>query len=109
MVFEPYLAGERASIDQRGAAFTVLTRATTREQMLEAVIESLGRASAERLTLLALNEVKIRRKAVVSGGSEDGIFHCDWPDRWTFEAADEATLRGPADLPPRGHWSRVTR
>jgi xylulokinase len=101
--FEPYLAGDRASIDQRRAAFTGLTLATTREQMLEAVIESLVRASADRLALLELNGVKILRQVVVSGGSQDRldeIFHRDWPGRWTFKAEDEATLRGLALLPP---------
>ena len=104
VVFEPYLAGERASIEQRRAAFTGLTLATTREQMLGAVIESLVRASADRLALLELNGVKIRRRVVVSGGSQDRldeIFHRDWPGRWTFEAEDEATLRGLAMLVPK--------
>jgi xylulokinase len=102
--FEPYLAGERASIEQRRAAFTGLTLATTREQMLEAVIESLVRASADRLALLEVNDVGIRRRVVVSGGSQDRldeIFHRDWPGRWTFKAEDEATLRGLALLPPK--------
>jgi len=102
--FEPYLAGERTSIDQRRAAFTGLTLATTREKMLEAVIESLVRASADRLALLEVNDVKIRRRVVVSGGSQDRldeIFHRDWPGRWTFRAEDEATLRGLALLAPK--------
>src|SRR3712207_6984137 len=51
------LAGERASIEQRRAAFTGLTLATTREQMLEAVIESLVHASADRFALLKVNSV----------------------------------------------------
>jgi xylulokinase len=104
VAFEPYLAGERASIEQRRAAFTGLTLATTREQMLGAVIDSLVRASADRLALLELNGVKIRRRVVVSGGSQDrldDIFHRDWPGRWTFRSEDEATLRGLALLPPR--------
>ena len=72
--------------------------------MLEAVIESLVRASADRLALLEVNDVKIRRKVVVSGGSQDRldeIFHRDWPGRWTFRAEDEATLRGLALLAPK--------
>jgi len=104
VTFEPYLAGERASIEQRRASFTGLTLATTREQMLEAVIESLVKASADRLGLLAVNDVKILRRVVVSGGSQDRldeIFHRDWPGRWTFKAEDEATLRGLGALVPR--------
>jgi len=88
----------RALGDARHAA--VLTR----EQMLEAVIESLVRASADRLALLEVNDVKIRRRVVVSGGSQDRldeIFHRDWPGRWSFRAEDEATLRGLALLVPK--------
>jgi xylulokinase len=102
--FEPYLAGERTSIDQRRASFTGLTLATRREEMLEAIIESLVAASAARLALLDQNGVRIRRTVVVSGGSVDRldeIFHRDWPGRWTFKAEDEATLRGLALLAPR--------
>ena len=53
MRFEPYMAGERTSIEQRQGAFTGLTLASTRTQLLSAVIEGLTRASAERLPLLA--------------------------------------------------------
>jgi sugar (pentulose or hexulose) kinase len=102
--FEPYLAGERTSIDQRRAAFTGLTLSSTREEMLEAIIESLVAASAARLALLDQGGVKIRRTVVVSGGAQDRldeIFHRDWPGRWTFKSEDEATLRGLALLTPR--------
>jgi xylulokinase len=104
VTFEPYLAGERTSIEQRRGAFTNLTLATTREQMLQAVIESLVSASAARLALLDTGAVKISRKVVVSGGAGDRLdelFHRDWPGRWTFRAEDEATLRGLGRLVPR--------
>jgi xylulokinase len=104
VTFEPYLAGERTSIEQRRGAFTGLTLATTRDQMLEAVIESLVKASAARLALLDTGDVKILRRVVVSGGAQDRLdelFHRDWPGRWTFHAEDEATLRGLGKLVPR--------
>ena len=104
VAFEPYLAGERTSIEQRRGAFTGLTLATTREEMLAAVIESIVQASAQRLTLLDTGQVKIRRRVVVSGGQQDRLdelFHRDWPGRWTFHAEDEATLRGLGKLVPR--------
>ena len=104
VTFEPYLAGERASIEQRRAAFTGLTLATTREQMLEAVIESLIEASVQRLSFLDTGDMKILRTVVVSGGAQDRLdelLHRDWPGRWTFRAEDEATLRGLALLVPR--------
>jgi xylulokinase len=96
--FDPYLAGERTSVEQRQGAFTGLTLATTREQMLAAMIDALAKASAERLTLLEQqNDVKISRRVVVSGGREDRLdklFHRDWPKDYTFKAEVEATLRG---------------
>ena len=104
VAFEPYLAGERTSIEQRRGAFTGLTLATTRTEMLAAVLEALVKASAARLALLDTGDVKILRKVVVSGGAQDRLdelFHRDWPGRWTFRAEDEATLRGLASLVPR--------
>jgi xylulokinase len=104
VAFEPYLAGERTSIEQRRGAFTGLTLATTRHEMLAAVLEALVKASAERLALLDTGDVRILRTVVVSGGARDRLdelFHRDWPGRWTFRAEDEATLRGLARLVPR--------
>ena len=104
VTFEPYLAGERTSIEQRRGAFNGLTLATTRQQMLAAVIESLVKASAARLSLLDTGDVKILRKVVVSGGAQDRLdelFHRDWPGRWDYHAEDEATLRGLGKLAPR--------
>ena len=43
--FEPYLAGDRMSMDQRHGAFSGLTLSTTRQEILSAVIESLASAA----------------------------------------------------------------
>lgn len=99
VVFEPYLAGERTSLEQRRGAFTGLTLSTTREQMLAAVIEALAKASAERLELLrqANRGLTIRREVFVSGGVQSGlaeVIYRDWPGRWSFREEEEATLRG---------------
>jgi xylulokinase len=112
VTFEPHLAGERTSIEQRQAAFTGLTLATTREHMLSAVIEALARESAARLPLLAEQPVRIRHAVVLSGGgARHGlreVLHRDWPGTWMFTTRANATLRGlsalinhPLPLPPR--------
>jgi xylulokinase len=104
VVFDPYLAGERASVEQRKAAFGGLTLGTTREQMLGAIIESLVRASAERLSLFDAGGVKIRREVIVSGGAADRldrVFQRDWPGKWSFRRYTEASLRGLGKLTPR--------
>jgi xylulokinase len=103
-VFEPYLAGDRTNIEQRQGAFTGLSLASTREQMLSAVIEALAKASAERLKLLDSGDVPIHNTVVVSGGAEDRLdrlMHRDWPGRWKFRAVTEATLRGLGVIVPR--------
>jgi xylulokinase len=95
--FAPYLAGERTSIDQRQAMFAGLTLATTREDMLAAIIDALAKASAARIPLLQKTGTRLRRRVVVSGGVSDSlhqILRKDWPGRWTFKQEDEATLRG---------------
>jgi xylulokinase len=102
--FEPYLAGERAAIEQRQGAFTGLTLASTRRHMLAAIVESLAEASAARFALLRQHGVPIRRDVVVSGGVQNGldkILHRDWPGRWTFRVEEEASLRGLSLLIPK--------
>jgi xylulokinase len=99
--FDPYLAGERTSIEQKQAAFSGLTLATTREDMLAAVIESLAEASAARITLLREVNGHINHRVVTSGGMQRGIgkvLYRDWKGRWIFHAEKEATLRGLATL-----------
>lgn len=102
--FDPYLAGERTSIEQRSAAFTGLTLATTRDDMLAAVVESLAWSSAERIDILEQTGTPIKHHVVVSGGLQESlseILHRDWPGRWKFHLENEATLRGLALLEPR--------
>lgn len=101
VTFEPHLAGDRTSIDQPRAAFHGLALSTTRRQMLAAVVDSLARASAERLKLLATNSTKIRREVVLSGGTITGLsdlLHRNWPGKWKFKLESEATLKGLAVL-----------
>ena len=97
MRFEPYMAGDRTSVEQRQGAFTGLTLATTREQMLSAIIEALAAASAARLPLLDDGSIPVLRAVVASGGSVDRLdklMHRDWPGRWKFKPVTEATMQG---------------
>ncbi|HWP41485.1 MAG TPA: FGGY family carbohydrate kinase, partial [Tepidisphaeraceae bacterium] len=66
--FEPYLAGDRCAVQQRRGAFTGLTLASTRRQLLAAIIDALARASARRLELLRATGTRIGREVLVSGG-----------------------------------------
>ncbi len=103
VTFEPFMAGERTNIEQRSGSFTGITLATTRDQILSAVIEGLVKASAERLPLLERLGTPIQREVAVSGGADrlDKIFHRDWPGDWHYRSVRDATLRGLARLEPR--------
>ncbi len=104
VVFEPYLAGERTSIDQKRASFSNLTLATTRQDMLAAVIDALAKASGARLGLLKSRGVRILPTVCTSGGTAHAlhkILYRDWPGHWRFKSEREASLRGLSRLTPR--------
>jgi len=103
VTFDPYMAGERASIDQRAGAFRGITLATTSQNLLAAIIESLVAASAARLTLLESTGTQPIKTVRVSGGSDrlDRVLHRDWPGQWEFRSVTDATMRGLAVLEAR--------
>jgi xylulokinase len=105
--FDPHLAGDRQSVDQPMGAFTGLTLATTREQMLAAVVEALVESSGERIgRLLSLADeagVAVERRVVVTGRLGevlDEAIHSRWPGSWTFDQQESATVRGLGRLWP---------
>jgi sugar (pentulose or hexulose) kinase len=103
--FEPYMAGDRTSVEQRQGAFTGLTLSTTREQMLSAICEALAGASAARLPLLAECGTRFLKDVYVTGGVSDGLdelLHRDWPGEWRFVPVEEATLKGVGAMVARG-------
>jgi xylulokinase len=101
--FEPYMAGERTSIAQRTGGFTGLTLATTRRQLLSAMVEALIHASAARLEVLESTGTKLLKTVAVSGGSDrlDELMHRDWPGRWKYRAVTDATMRGLGLMTPK--------
>lgn len=104
--FSPYLGGDRMSIEQKHASIDGITLATTRADLLAALIRGLAHASAQRLDDLAINTVRIRREVFVTGGASrilGDILHRDWHrhGKWTFRFEKEATLRGLGTLTPR--------
>jgi xylulokinase len=101
LTFDPYLAGDRMALEQPQAVFRGLTLATTREQMLYAAIDSLARASAARLDLLAQTGTRPRPSVLLTGGSGNvlaKVLHRDWPGAWRFRQIHEANLHGLASL-----------
>ncbi|MCC6422224.1 MAG: hypothetical protein IT447_01995 [Phycisphaerales bacterium] len=101
VTFDPYLAGDRNSLEQRQASFTGLTLATTRDQMLLAIARSLAKASADRLLLFEKLYGKLNPHVTLTGGADKAlhnILHKNWPKRFQFHRVSEATLRGLGKL-----------
>jgi xylulokinase len=96
--FENYLAGSRTDLEQRTSSMTGLSLATTREDMLAAILRSLARESAARMRLIMeVNPIQLRRRVLLTGGVQGGLsdlLHRGWPGKWTFKEEEEATLRG---------------
>lgn len=103
VTFAPYMAGERTNLEQRSGAFSGITLATKRENLLAAIIEGLVQASAERLPILQKTGTPLLQEVMVSGGSDrlDKILHRDWSGDWTFRSVTDATMRGLGLLKPR--------
>ena len=92
------------SIEQKTAAFSNLTLATTREELLMSVIRALAKASGARLALLKKRGAKTHAQVFTSGGSArilHKILYRDWAGKWTFKSESEATLRGLSCIAPR--------
>ena len=103
VTFEPYLAGSRTGLDPKTASFAGLSLATTRDDLLRAVVESLAVASAARIPLLEGRGTPMKPDVLLSGGLAgdlSAVLHRDWPRRFTFTAVAEATLRGLSHLTP---------
>jgi xylulokinase len=106
--FRPYLAGDRTTLNQPRGGFAGMTLATTREDLLAAVLDGLAEASAARLPRLAA--VGTPRPVVyVTGGAATDVMFRDWPAppaapastdgrRWEMRPLTEATLAGAAVL-----------
>ncbi len=90
--FLPYLAGDRTSLQMQRAAFSNLTLGSTRQQMLEAMLIALARASRQRF--LRLSDIhKPQRHIFTMGGRHElsDLMHFHWPGKWKFTPlADEA-------------------
>jgi len=101
---DPSFAGDRTSVEQKRASFTGLTLATTRRDLLAAMIDALAVASGARLRLLASRGVRMRRRVVASGKTALAlreVLHRDWPGSWSFVYEEEASLRGLSVVEPK--------
>lgn len=96
VTFDPYLTGDRQSMDVKTAAWRGLTLATTREQMFASLLKSMVRVLDQTL-LAAQQVVELRRVIKVSGGLSGGSYlrlrQREMPG-FTFEVVDNCPIRG---------------
>jgi xylulokinase len=94
--FDPCLAGDRASIEQRTASISGLTLAATRRDILGALLTALAEVSAGRLALLAQAQPRFLPTVFVSGGGKTlaRVMHRRWAGKWRFRSVSEASLVG---------------
>jgi len=99
VVFRPYLAGDRTSMELKTGGFENLTLSTGREEMLHAVIEALVQSSRERF--MRLEQVHAVRKEIFTMGGQvllADIMHRHWPGKWSFTAIENEAVSGLARL-----------
>lgn len=104
VMFRPYLAGDRLSLEPKTAAFSKLTLATGRNDMLKAVLDAWADLNARGLQRLS-KRARPLPDVYVSGGGGDGvsaILHSRWPGKWKFHYIQEAGLAGLAKLAMMG-------
>ncbi|MEM7807888.1 MAG: FGGY family carbohydrate kinase [Planctomycetota bacterium] len=103
VTFHPHLAGDRQSVEQPTGAFTGLTLATTRADLLAAVKHGLVGDHSRRLKRLLKVAGDVDRRVITTGGGGvlPGLMRATWPGGdWQFEEVEQGTLRGLGTLVP---------
>lgn len=99
--FLPLLAGDRTSLEEMQGEFSGLTLATTREDMLAAVIQALAIDNRRRLeSLQAVHRIEAE---VFTMGGEQTLarhLHRHWPEpkRWKFTPLEGEAMPGLGKL-----------
>lgn len=71
--FKPYLAGDRHSLEKKQGSFTGLTLATTREDMLFAVLVGIHEPILHNIEV-ASKFMKLKQEITVTGGLNEGSY-----------------------------------
>ncbi len=103
VMFDPYLAGDRLSIDPKWGAFANLTLATTRFDLRDAVIAGIRAQSLEGIDALT-EVVRPTGKVWYTGGNHEfaRVLHQAWkeerPRKWQFRFVPDLALKGLARM-----------
>ncbi|GAA3560309.1 L-fuculokinase [Microlunatus spumicola] len=104
VTFAPYLTGDRQSLEKRTATWSGLTLATTREEMLAAVLKSMNRVLAGTLRQ-ASEVVELKPVVKLTGGMSDEHYLAlkkrEMPG-FDFEVVDNCPILGNVWLARRG-------
>lgn len=98
------LAGSRTAMEPRFGAIGKLSLGTTRDEILRALITDLSHESGERMKALQELHVPMLKEVFCTGGVNERIAHelrRDWPRRFKYRSAAEATSRGLIELAKR--------
>lgn len=107
LVFDPYLAGDRMSMEPLTGGFRGVSLGVGRLELLAAIVRALARISAERWPALRQACPRLGRDVLVSGGVDallSGVMRRDWPKGFRYRSVNEATLLGLRVLAER--WAR---
>lgn len=99
VVFEPYLAGDRTSMEQRRGAFIHLSLSNTRDDFLESAVRALiGQSLARFQRLQTLHAID--PTIYTMGGQHElaDAMHRVWPGKYKFEPIEHEALTGLARL-----------
>ncbi len=103
VTFDPYLTGDRQSMEKKAAAWHGLTLAATREEMLAALLKSMNRVL--NMTIReAAKVVKLRRVVKLTGGmSSEAFVHLKEREipGFTFEVVENCAVIGSVALAQR--------
>lgn len=98
--FDPYLTGDRQSLEKRTAAWHGLTLAATRDEMLAAMLKSMNRVLYD-VTELAAKVVPMDKVIKLTGGLSTPAFiklkEREFPG-FSFEVVDNCSVLGNVEL-----------
>jgi xylulokinase len=96
LMFVPSLSSSRTSVEPASGTIEGLRLSTTREAILDALLISLARESARRISEFERLGFTMNRQVTTTGGGDALARHLrrDWPARFRFKPVNEAALQG---------------
>jgi xylulokinase len=100
VTYVPYLMGSRYSLEPLTAAFSGLTRETSREELLAAMVRGLCEYQAEHLNEIS-DRITLNDKILLSGGAVNAALiraKTQWMRNCGYQLETDSSLKGAAML-----------